>query len=84
MLGADRGPSTEAELDANLIAPVVVYPLFENALWGAEGTTLEEHRTRLGELWAGFARVARDNPTRGAARHRRPRRSPLRGPTTGS
>jgi acetyl-CoA C-acetyltransferase len=62
LLGADRAPATQAEMDANLIAPVVVYPLFENALWGAEGTTLDEHRARLGELWAGYAQVAAGNP----------------------
>jgi acetyl-CoA C-acetyltransferase len=62
LLGADRAPATQAEMDANLIAPIVVYPLFENALWGAEGTSLDEHRARLGELWAGYARVAAQNP----------------------
>ena len=62
-----------------------MYPLFENALWAREGTTLDEHRARLGELWAGFSRVAARNPyawspqERSAARDRdaRPR-------TTGS
>ncbi len=62
VLGSDRAPATAAETDANLIAPIVMYPLFENALWAREGTTLDEHRARLGELWAGFSRVAATNP----------------------
>ncbi len=62
LLGADRPPATQAESGANLIAPIVMYPLFENALWAQEGTTLEEHRARLGELWAGFSAVAARNP----------------------
>lgn len=62
LLGADRFPATTAETDANLIAPIVMYPLFENALWALEGTSLDEHRARLGELWAGFSAVAAQNP----------------------
>lgn len=62
LLGADRFPATEAETDANLIAPILMYPLFENALWAREGTSLDEHRARLGELWARFSAVAEHNP----------------------
>ena len=62
VLGSDRGPATPEEAEANLIAPIVMYPLFENALWALEGTNLDEHRARLGELWAGFSRVAAANP----------------------
>lgn len=62
VLGADRTPATQPETDANLIAPIVMYPLFENALWALEGTTLDEHRARLGALWAGFSAVAAQNP----------------------
>ena len=62
VVGSDRAPATPEETEANLIAPIVMYPLFENALWALEGTTLDEHRARLGELWAGFSRVAAANP----------------------
>ncbi len=62
VLGADRFPATDAEVAANLIAPIVMYPLFENALWAAAGTTLEQHRARLGELWSRFSQVAAQNP----------------------
>ncbi len=62
VLGSDRAPATAEETAANLIAPIVMYPLFENALWALEGTTAAEHRARLGALWAGFSRVAAGNP----------------------
>jgi acetyl-CoA C-acetyltransferase len=62
VVGTDRTPANPEETDAGLIAPILMYPLFENALWGLEGTTLDEHRARLGELWAGFSRVAASNP----------------------
>ncbi len=61
-LGSDRFPASDTELAADLIAPVVVYPLFESALWARAGGSPEEHRARLGELWAGYAQVASSNP----------------------
>ncbi len=61
-VGTDRDPHDPAELDAGLIAPIFWYPMFENALRGAAGRTREEHEAFLGELWLGFAGVARDNP----------------------
>ena len=70
VVGNDRAPATPEETEANLIAPIVMYPLFENALWALEGTTLEEHRARLGELWAGFSRVAAANPYAWSPRER--------------
>jgi len=70
VIGSDRAPATPEETEANLIAPIVMYPLFENALWALEGTTLEEHRARLGELWAGFSRVAAANPYAWSPRER--------------
>ena len=39
VLGTDRFPASEAELAADLIAPVIVYPLFESALWARAGGT---------------------------------------------
>ena len=62
VLGSDRPPANAPEIAANLIAPVVMYPLFEHALWARAGGTLDEHRARLGRLWAGFSRVAAGNP----------------------
>ncbi len=62
MLGSERFPASDAEVAANLIAPVAMYPLFESALWAQRGGTIAEHRARLGELWARYAAVAERNP----------------------
>ena len=42
--------------------PAYVYPLFEQALRIANGESVEDHRKRVGELWARFNAVAVDNP----------------------
>lgn len=45
-----------------VMMPIEIYPLFENALRAAEGWTIAEHRDRLARLWAGFSDVAATNP----------------------
>lgn len=45
-----------------VMMPIEHYPLFENALRAAEGWSIDEHRDRIAELWAGFSRVAAENP----------------------
>ena len=62
VIGDERVPHTEAEFAANMIAPVIVYPLFEYGLWQGRGGPIASHRARLGELWERFAAVARRNP----------------------
>ena len=62
VLGSDRAPATDGENAANMIAPIIVYPLFEYALWANQGGTIEQHRERLGLLWERFAGVAKSNP----------------------
>ncbi len=42
--------------------PSFVYPLFEQALRIANGESIDDHRRRIGELWAGFSAVAAENP----------------------
>ncbi|MEM7409480.1 MAG: hypothetical protein AAF430_04495 [Myxococcota bacterium] len=42
--------------------PPAVFALYENALRAARGESLADHRARVGRLWAGFSRVAADNP----------------------
>ena len=42
--------------------PAYVYPLFEQALRISTGESIEDHRKRLGELWARFNAVAVQNP----------------------
>ena len=62
VIGDARLPHTDAEFAANMIAPVVIYPLFEYGLWREQGGSIQEHRDRLGRLWERFANVARENP----------------------
>ncbi|MGM0585120.1 MAG: acetyl-CoA acetyltransferase [Pseudomonadota bacterium] len=45
-----------------LVAPVDLYPLYENALRAAEGLSLAEAQSETATIWAGLAAVARDNP----------------------
>ena len=51
-----------AEIKIHLDRPAYVYPMFEQALRIAAGETSDEHRRRIGELWAQFSAVAADNP----------------------
>ena len=50
------------EVERGILMPTQTYPLFENALWHDSGRTLEEHLAVVGEMWAGFSRVAAANP----------------------
>ncbi|RKH47770.1 acetyl-CoA acetyltransferase [Corallococcus sicarius] len=45
-----------------LLAPVDVYPLYENACRAAWGQTLEEGQRESGVLWSRFSQVAAGNP----------------------
>jgi acetyl-CoA C-acetyltransferase len=60
--GVERPGATELEMQRGVILPVHAYPLFENALRGANGWTLPEHRARIGSLWSRFSEVAAANP----------------------
>ena len=60
--GTDRMPVTELELARGIVVAIDAYPLMENALRGARGWSLEEHRARIGTLWSSFSEVAADNP----------------------
>jgi acetyl-CoA C-acetyltransferase len=50
------------ELRIHLDRPSYVYPMFEQALRISAGETPDDHRRRIGELWARFSAVAQDNP----------------------
>jgi acetyl-CoA C-acetyltransferase len=50
------------DLKINLDRPAYVYPMFEQAVRIAAGETLDDHRRRIGELWAQFSAVAAGNP----------------------
>lgn len=50
------------DLKIGLDRPAYVYPMFEQAVRIAAGETPDEHRRRIGELWAQFSAVAAGNP----------------------
>ncbi len=58
---ADVRMSTEFEASRGLDQPINFYPVFESAIRAANGETHDEHRARLGKLWAGFNQVAAQN-----------------------
>lgn len=45
-----------------LMAAIYFYPMIENAIRGALGRSVPDHLQAMGRLFAGFARVAKDNP----------------------
>ena len=47
-----------AENRIGLDRPAYIYPMFEQALRIADGESIEDHRKRIGELWARFNAVA--------------------------
>ena len=64
VVGVDRAGSSEQENAVGLIAPLMMYPLFEQALWARDGAGLsrEAYQLRLGELAARLSAVAASNP----------------------
>jgi acetyl-CoA C-acetyltransferase len=52
----------EAQKRVGVTTPMLVYPLFEEALRVAAGESSDEHRARIGQLWAQFNAVAQENP----------------------
>jgi len=62
MIGKEEPMSCEAEQSRGLRQPIQFYPMFENAIRHQLGESIEAHRLRISELWAGFSRVAATNP----------------------
>ncbi|MBS1175791.1 MAG: hypothetical protein H6R06_203 [Proteobacteria bacterium] len=58
---ARRGWNEHEELH-RMRAAIVMYPLFENAIRGARGRSIEAHQQAIGTLMARFAAVAAANP----------------------
>lgn len=50
------------DLKIHLDRPSFVYPMFEQAVRIAAGESAQEHRERIGALWAQFSAVAAQNP----------------------
>jgi acetyl-CoA C-acetyltransferase len=62
VLEGEAAPNTEAETAVGLIAPIMAYPLIENALRAASGRTAAEHQARIAGLWSRFSEVAATQP----------------------
>lgn len=60
--GGYRMAYSEHEGAHKMQAAINMYPLFEQAIRGARGRSIETHQTAMGRLFARFAAVARDNP----------------------
>jgi acetyl-CoA C-acetyltransferase len=52
----------DGELARGVVLPATIYALFENALRAERGWTIDAHRDRLAQLYAGFSEVAVDHP----------------------
>ena len=62
LLTEERAGSNATEQAHGMVAPIVTYPLFENALRRHYGRSLEEHQLAIGEMFSPFTEIARDNP----------------------
>ena len=61
-VGDDLPGFGPAEMAVSLLAPVHVYPLFENVLASRAGRDADAHRAAIGRLMAPFTEVAAANP----------------------
>jgi acetyl-CoA C-acetyltransferase len=52
----------DVEIGIKLDRPAYVYPMFEQAVRIDAGESPDEHRRRIGDLWARFSAVAEANP----------------------
>ena len=62
LIGDPRRGWNEEEDRHNLRAAIGFYPLFENAVRGARGRSIDQHMRAMGTLFARFAAVAAENP----------------------
>lgn len=61
-IGDPRRGWSDHEDKHNMRAAITMYPLFENAIRGARGRTVDDHLKAMGKLFARFAAVAAANP----------------------
>ena len=62
MLDEEHKMSSDGENNRGIRAPIQIYPIFENAIRYSRGESIEAHQKRISELWAGFSKVASNNP----------------------
>jgi acetyl-CoA C-acetyltransferase len=58
VLEGEAAPGTAQETEVGIIAPIMAYPLIENAIAHGRGESIGEHLALISELWAGFSEVA--------------------------
>ncbi len=58
----DASGATPLEIRYGIEHPIHGFPLFETALWAESGLDLKTYMTKTAAMWAGFSRVAKDNP----------------------
>jgi len=61
-LAEDKAIFHDAELARGFNSASAIFAVIDSAIRFANGESLPEHSQRLAEIWAGFNRVARDNP----------------------
>ena len=61
-IGVELRMRHRAEAARGIVNPIQMYPIFENAIRHARGETIDAHIERVSRLWAGFSRVAAENP----------------------
>lgn len=62
VLGEALVPMSPEELSAQVIVPIQIYPMFEQAIAARIGRSIDDHRVWLGELMAPFTKVAASFP----------------------
>jgi acetyl-CoA C-acetyltransferase len=62
VLEGEAAPASDEELAVGLIAPIMAYPLIENALRAAAGRTLAAQQALIAGLWSRFSAVAAARP----------------------
>jgi acetyl-CoA C-acetyltransferase len=62
MIGESHPARSDEEERHGLRAPITIYPLFETAIRGARGHSVDEHLQSMARLFARFADVAAHNP----------------------
>lgn len=62
LIGVDKDMRHEAEIAIRLGRPIQIYPIMETALRHESGLGVDDHLEQISELWAGFSRVASENP----------------------
>lgn len=62
VLEDDRAAGTDAEAAVGMIAPIMAYPLIEEALRRAAGRSSDDQLALIARVWSRFSAVAADQP----------------------